>query len=130
MSSLSCSVGIDKSRQILNNHLPLPDLLVTRSEVECVDTYDANNQQITRNSRVATWPVMGRILASEHQRACNATNATEPNERCTAECALPLPTDVIRLICHGGWNVGIRASSDKENTKVTDIARRMESLKT
>lgn len=56
----------------------------------------------------------------EYQAAGNTADTTEAYKGSTAESTLPLASDVVRLVRQSGGNVGVGASSNEENAKVSD----------
>jgi hypothetical protein len=54
-----------------------------------------------------TGEVTWGILVTEDERSSDTTDATETDKSSTAERTLPLSTNVVALVRHGLWNVGI-----------------------
>lgn len=67
------------------------------------DTTSRYSHKASNHARL----IMGRVLAAKHKTAGNTPNTTEGCQRRGAESSFPLPTNVIRLISHNGWDVAI-----------------------
>ena len=65
-----------------------------------------------------TRSVSWRVLAPEHQRANDATNATHSNDSGGAKGTLPLSNHIVGLICEGSWYITVGASNDEECSEI------------
>lgn len=63
---------------------------------------------------------MGRVLASEDERAGDAADAAKHDKGGRAKGALPLAADVVGLVGQGGRDVGVGAGGDEKDAKVAD----------
>ena len=57
-------------------------------------------------------------MLSEDKASSNTADATHTNEGRRAESTLPLSTDVVRLVRHGGGDVAVCAGGGEEDAKV------------
>lgn len=66
---------------------------------------------------------MGLVLGTENSATNDTTNTTSADEGSGAKSALPLATDVVRLPCKNGGDVGVGCGGREEDTGVanTDV---------
>lgn len=68
------------------------------------------------NSRVVSWLILG----PEYRASNNTTNTTEAYESCRAKRPLPLPSDIVGLVCQHGGHVRVGADCGEEDSEITD----------
>lgn len=103
-----------------NRQLTPSLLLVVGDELDAEQTNNDDAKACTGNAGVDTWVVVRRVLAPEHQTTRNTTDTAKADQSRTAEGTLPLPSDVVGLVRHGGRHVRVRSGAGKEDTKVSD----------
>jgi hypothetical protein len=80
-----------------------------------------NDDKSTRNRRsVNTWPVTRLVLVSEHSATNNAADAASADQSGRAQSALPLATDVVRLVGEHTGDVGIASDSGDKGAEIAD----------
>ena len=64
----------------------------------------------------ASW--ITTLTIPEDKRPSDTSDPAKSHKRCAAESPLPLTTDVVTLIAHGLWDVGIGTSTGQEHAEV------------
>ena len=62
--------------------------------------------------------VRRRVLTAKNSTTNNTAKGSHTNERSAAECAFPLPSDVVRLVRQHARDIGIASSGGQENAEV------------
>jgi hypothetical protein len=122
------SVCVSEVEQSLDDHLSPISLLVAMSKVNRVDAHNDNDQEVARYRSIAPRAVQRSILAAKYQGSSNPPNPTKADQRCTAERTFPLPTNVVRLICHSCWDVRVGTCCNEEDAEIAYRVARMKSL--
>lgn len=87
-------------------------------EVEGQNPNQDDIQAGASETGIQSGSVKGRVLGPEDQTTGDTTDTAEANQGRATEGSLPLAADVIRLVGHGGWDVGVCSGRDEEDTKV------------
>lgn len=108
---------------VLKLNLAAVSPLVLPVGVQGQQSNENDGQETAGNAGVDTGAVVRSVLESENQAACDTTDTTETDQGRTAEGALPLATDVVGLVGHGGRDVRVGTSGDQEDGEVADARR-------
>lgn len=68
----------------------------------------AGNEENSRDSRPRPRPILRRILRPKRHTTHDPSNSPKPNKRGTRQSTSPLSTDIVCLVRHGCWDIGIR----------------------
>lgn len=110
---------------IFESDLPLDDLpssidaLVCPVELERQQQGDEDDESVRNHAGHDTRSVLWLIDLPEHRGTNDTSDTAESNKRSRAQRTLPLPTDVVGLVSHDSGDVGVRAYSREEDTKVS-----------
>lgn len=89
-------------------------------ELQVEEKRDDNDEGTGDHGGDHTRVVVRLVLLTEDGGANDTTNAAEADESGTAESTLPLSTNVVRLPCEDGRDVGVASSGSEEDTEVPD----------
>ena len=123
---------IFESLQPLNTLAPIVNTLVCPPELEVKRQGDDDDQRGGGHRTIDTRTVARGVLAAEHHRANDTTNATGANQRGRTQCTLPLSANVVRLPGKDARDVSVGRCRCKKDAKVSyaDVGGETEQRKT
>ena len=105
---------------IPNDHLTPVRLPIAPPEMQRQHSRNQDHHTIRRDRRDDARNIFRCVLATEDKAASNAANTTQTSESSRAESSLPLSTDVVCLVGHGGRDISVDACSADEDAEVLD----------
>lgn len=121
-----CLVCISEIFQPLQYHFAPLHLLICVPEPNRQPTGAKQDTNVASNGRIDSWKVSGLILAPKDQGAGDSADTTKTDQCGTAECAFPVPANIVSLIRQHGGRVPTGSRHDEEDTRVSNGIRMVE----
>jgi hypothetical protein len=118
LPSISSSDSIPEIGISLQNLLSPISLRILTLEVNPIGNDNHDNDDIASQTAVDTRAIRRSVLGAEDQGARNTADTSKADHSCAAESTLPVPADVVGLICEAAWHTSRASGGDEESSEI------------